>query len=284
MGIALKRRDSAPIVKKIYGNAMKMVLDYGDVEGATKYVQDSALELVQGKTSLGLLTITKSLRAEYAKPQSIAHKVLADRMAIRDPGTAPAAGDRICYVYIKPPPGQAAPKLQGDRIETPAYIRATPGIELDAVYYIEHQIKVPVSQMFGLLLDHMPGFKKTMLPEKYDEMDIDSKIAFREQVAEKLLFTPALQSAAGLDKKRFISAMFKGALVAPVPALQPAQPKKTRKAAETNEIVQEKPKTKKVQSRLTNFLEAKELISMVKRLSDDNSSTGSRSSGSPKRK
>jgi hypothetical protein len=166
-------------------------------------------------------------------------------MTIRDPGTAPAAGDRICYVYIKPPAGQAAPKLQGDRIETPSYIRATTGIELDAVYYIEHQIKVPVSQMFGLLLNDMPGFKKTMLLDKYDEMDQDTQIAFREQIAEKILFTPALQSAAGLDKKRFISAMFKGALAAPTTALQPqTQPRKTRKAAETNEIIQEKPKTK----------------------------------------
>ena len=44
-------------------------------------------------------TITKSLRGYYKNPQQIAHKVLADRMAERDPGNKPKANDRIPCVY-----------------------------------------------------------------------------------------------------------------------------------------------------------------------------------------
>jgi hypothetical protein len=38
MGIALKRRDNAPIVKTIFCGAMKMLLDKRDVEGAFQFV------------------------------------------------------------------------------------------------------------------------------------------------------------------------------------------------------------------------------------------------------
>ena len=46
------------------------------------------------------LIITKSLRSGYKNPNSIAHKVLADRITKRDPGNKPSSGDRIPYVYI----------------------------------------------------------------------------------------------------------------------------------------------------------------------------------------
>ena len=98
MGIALKRLDNAPIVKTIFGGAMKMLLDKRDVIGAFTFVKEKCLELVEGKVSLGQLTVTKSLRADYADPSRIAHKALANRITERDPGNAPAAGDRIGYV------------------------------------------------------------------------------------------------------------------------------------------------------------------------------------------
>ena len=44
--------------------------------------------------------ITKALRGYYKNPGGIAHKVLADRMAERDPGNKPKANDRIPYAYI----------------------------------------------------------------------------------------------------------------------------------------------------------------------------------------
>jgi DNA polymerase elongation subunit (family B) len=277
MGIALKRRDSAPIVKKIYGNAMKIILDESDVAKATKYVQDQALELVSGKTSLGLLTITKSLRAEYANPDRIAHKVLADRMFVRDPGTAPAAGDRIGYVFIKQAAGQVASKKQGDRIETPAYVRANPDCELDAAYYIQHQLAVPISQMFGLLLEMMPGYKKNMLPPHFDECDMGTQLKHRECVADKILFEPALQRSSTLEQKRVMRKMFN---LTGEPSTV-AAPK--RRTANTIEAPVAAPKKVQKQSRMTSYMKNKEFIDAVKRMSaDDSSSTGSRSSASPK--
>ena len=195
MGIALKRRDNAPIVKTIFGGAMKMLLDKRDVVGAFAFVKEKCMELVEGKVSLGQLTVTKSLRADYADPGRIAHKALADRITARDHGNAPAAGDRIGYVYVNAKSGIQS-KLQGERIETPQFIRDNELVP-DYRHYIEHQLQNPISQAFGLLLEQIPGFKPSMIkgcPTSTE--DLDKYLTFREAKAAELLFTECLQSEA----------------------------------------------------------------------------------------
>jgi hypothetical protein len=208
MGIALKRRDNAPIVKTIYGGAMKMLLDKRDVAGAFRFVQDKCLELVRGGVSLGQLTVTKSLRDHYADPTRIAHKALADRIAERDPGNAPAAGDRIGYVYVCPPSGQEVSKLQGDRIETPTWIREH-GLVPDYRHYIEHQLMNPISQAFALLLEQIPGFDAGLVRSCPPSTELDRYLAFREGVAARLLFDGALQCYRQ-DSERAARAAFVG--------------------------------------------------------------------------
>ena len=208
MGIALKRRDNAPIVKTIFGGAMKMLLDKRDVTGAFQFVKEKCLDLVNGKVSLGQLTVTKSLRASYANPESIAHKVLADRITARDPGNAPASGDRIGYVYIRPKAGQMAAALQGDRIETPQFIRDH-GLQPDYRHYIEHQLQNPISQAFGILLESIPGFTKSWLAKCPPVEDLDRYLAFREIKAAELLFTDCLRRFESTASRAAMIGMFK---------------------------------------------------------------------------
>jgi DNA polymerase elongation subunit (family B) len=213
MGIALKRRDNAPIVKTIFGGAMKMLLDKRDVVGAFQFVKEKCLELVDGKVNLGQLTVTKSLRADYADPARIAHKALADRITMRDPGNAPAAGDRIGYVYISAKAGQEASKLQGERIETPQFIKDHQLVP-DYRHYIEHQLQNPISQAFGLLLEQIPGFQKDMIrscPAVTE--DLDKYLAFREAKAAELLFSDCLKRFEKASTRQAITGMFKGSVV-----------------------------------------------------------------------
>jgi hypothetical protein len=148
-----------------------------------------ATELVEGKYGLQPLIISKSLRAEYK--QVPAHKALADRMKARDPGNAPASGDRIPFVYVQPPTGQAAPDLQGDRIETPTYIKEK-GLKPDYMFYIDHQISNPVCQLFGVVVDQIPGFAEYKPRGGWSE-NLDTRIAQRETAAYHLLFDEAIQ-------------------------------------------------------------------------------------------
>jgi DNA polymerase elongation subunit (family B) len=207
MGIALKRRDNAPIVKTIYGAAMKKVLDEKDVAGAAEIVRRGCTDLVEGRIPLTQLTITKSLRAESSNPDSVAHKVLAERMAVRDPGNAPAAGDRIPFVYVRPAPGREASKLQGDRIETPGFIRENK-LQPDYGFYIEHQLSSPIGQMFALLLESMPDYSPSMLPRGFADMPAEGKMAVRERIAYDLLFKPAISVENRMKERAAAAAMF----------------------------------------------------------------------------
>ena len=201
MGVALKRRDYAPIVKRIYSGALNILLNERDVPKAAKFVQEAAIDLVEGKFGLQPLIISKSLRAEYANPDRIAHKALADRMTARDPGNAPASGDRIPFVYIQAPVGQQAPELQGDRIETPTYIREK-GLKPDYMFYIDHQIANPVCQLFGIVVDQIPGFE-AYKPKGGWSANSEALIAQREAAAYQLLFGEAMNMNNKSAKRAF---------------------------------------------------------------------------------
>jgi hypothetical protein len=151
--------------------------------------------------------------------------VLADRITLRDPGNAPAAGDRIGYVYVRPKAGQQASALQGDRIETPLFIREH-GLLPDYKHYIEHQLQNPISQAFGLLLELVPGFRGEMLrgcPLAAD--DLDRFLAMREAKAAELLFADSLKML-DMDGTRLAMAhMFKGAATVVKRAVKPVAAK-----------------------------------------------------------
>ena len=195
MGIVMKRRDNAPIVKYVYGGVVERILGTTDVASAiktaTEFVQQSVRDLLAGKFSMNKLTITKSLRSEYADPTRIAHKVLADRIGTRDPGNKPSTSDRIPFVYIQSADG-SVPKLQGDRIETPQYIREN-GLTPDYAFYITNQIAKPVAQVFGLEVESMPGVKAADVEATKKARD---PVAAREALAEKILFERILHEAA----------------------------------------------------------------------------------------
>jgi DNA polymerase delta subunit 1 len=163
MGIVLKRRDNAQIVKKIYGGVINIILEKQDLEGSIEFLQEELKNLVEGKTSIKDLIITKSLRANYKDPSKIAHKVLADRIGARDPGNRPGSNERIPFVYIKTggagAGAAAVPSLQGDRIEHPDYIEQN-NLVPDYLHYITNQIMKPILQLYALCLNRLPGYVK----------------------------------------------------------------------------------------------------------------------------
>ena len=84
----------------------------------------------------------------YKKPEQIAHKVLADRIGLRDPGNKPTTGDRIPFVYIQTKNKNA---LQGEKIENPDYVLENK-LKIDYGHYISNQIMKPVQQLLSLVL------------------------------------------------------------------------------------------------------------------------------------
>ena len=198
MGIVLKRRDNAPIVKDIYGGVIDILMKEQNVETAIKFLKSSLQNLVEEKVPMDKLIITKSLRSGYKNPAQIAHKVLADRMGKRDPGNKPSIGDRIPFVYIQNPDKKA---LQGERIEHPDYILANK-IKPNYAFYITNQIMKPIQQVFALVLENIPSYKRQVpalkrsieawtdkLHDGEDEEKVKKKITdLRNKEVKKILF------------------------------------------------------------------------------------------------
>ena len=74
MGIVLKRRDNADIVKHVYGGVINILMNKKNVEMSIKYLQNELKKLLDGGFPIDMLVITKSLRGYYKNPDQIAHK------------------------------------------------------------------------------------------------------------------------------------------------------------------------------------------------------------------
>jgi DNA polymerase elongation subunit (family B) len=169
MGIVLKRRDNAPIVKDVFGGALDMLIEERDILKAQRFVNQKLLDVLENKVPLEKFIISKSLRDDYKNPEQIAHRVLADRMAARDPGTAPKVGDRLQFVFAEQNKGKGK---QGDRIEEVGYVRAH-GLTPDTQFYITNQIQNPVAQLFALCLEQLEGYTPPRRPSYgtlYDDL------------------------------------------------------------------------------------------------------------------
>ena len=154
MGIVLKRRDNAPIVKDVYGGALDLLLTDKDVRKAQRFVTEKLVDVLENRVALEKFIVSKSLRDDYKNPTQIAHRVLADRMESRDAGTAPKVGDRLQFVFVAENKHKGK---QGDRIEEVGYVREH-GLTPDASFYITNQIQNPVAQLFALCITQLEGY------------------------------------------------------------------------------------------------------------------------------
>ena len=204
MGIVLKRRDNAPIVKDVYGGIIDILMKKQSIPDAVAFLKNCLQNVVDEKYPIDKLIITKSLRSGYKNPKSIAHKVLADRITARDPGNKPGPGDRIPFAYIVVPGKKV---LQGDKIETPSFIEENK-LKIDYSFYITNQIMKPIQQLFALVLEKiwilqnkrpkLLKYKKDVqiLKEKYlnDEDKFEEKLEeFRCKEIKALLFDEYLR-------------------------------------------------------------------------------------------
>ena len=82
MGIALKRRDNAPIVKDIYGGALDILMETRNIKNCQTFVKDMLIKVLQNKVPLDKFIITKQLRDDYVTevPEQIRHHIPPEKV------------------------------------------------------------------------------------------------------------------------------------------------------------------------------------------------------------
>jgi DNA polymerase elongation subunit (family B) len=148
-GVALKRRDNCMLLKRLYNHVVNLVMEKGErgLEESLEYLDLEIDNLAKNKISFDELVITKTLKSNY-KTANIPHKILAEKMFIRDPGSAPRMNERVRYMFIEHPNKKA--KLY-EKVEDPDYAKEN-SLQPDLLYYLENQLKNPLSQFYGCLI------------------------------------------------------------------------------------------------------------------------------------
>jgi DNA polymerase elongation subunit (family B) len=170
MGIVLKRRDNAKIVKIVVGGIVNKILNERSNKGAIEFCKTELKKILRDKYPIDKFIISKTLKGTYKDRTRIVHAVLADRIGERDPGNKPDINDRIPWVYIVP---KGKVLLQGERVEDPKYVIENK-LEIDYLFYITNQIMKPSIQFLELIAKN---------PEKIFENYINKEINRRKNVS-----------------------------------------------------------------------------------------------------
>lgn len=151
-GIETVRRDNCALVQQTVDKCLRLMMIEKDVPSAVTHAKSIISELLQGKVDVSKLVISKSLgkgASSEAYSAKQAHVELAEKLRKRDPASAPSVGDRVAYVIIQG--AKNAPAYE--RAEDPLYC-VEHNIPVDAMYYLENQLKKPLCRIFeGALAD-----------------------------------------------------------------------------------------------------------------------------------
>lgn len=147
MGFATKKRDSAPIAKKVVDGLTTLLFQSTKqltVAMVRDYLQTEFEKIIRGEYPIELFIRSKTWKGHYKAPDQIAQHVLAKRQATRDPGNQFQVNDRIAFVHIVKPKA----RLQGEKIETVDYMKKA-GLKLDYEYYITNLLLNPLLKILS---------------------------------------------------------------------------------------------------------------------------------------
>ena len=193
MGLVTKRRDNAKIVKYVYGGILDIIMGEKDVEKGIVFMQQCIRDIMAGTFDFDKFVITKKLKGYYKNPNSIAHKVLADRMGERDPGNKPKVNSRLPYAYIKVEDEYENPPSDSDEqppepppnyhIEALSKILGETGeLELEKLEDVANEMGASVAKVLTDVLGKKPTmvYMKKIMPghdiEVYRKIKNDAKL------------------------------------------------------------------------------------------------------------
>lgn len=132
-GIELVRRDSVPLVRSSQAQVIEALLQRQSPVQAVASVKEAvrAVQAIPPGGPFTQIVLSKSLRQNYAQPDSMPHVKVAALMNERDPGSAPRIGDRVEYVVVASESSRVV-----DRVEDVGYA-SRQNLPPDWYFYVE---------------------------------------------------------------------------------------------------------------------------------------------------
>jgi DNA polymerase delta subunit 1 len=162
-GLTVVRRDSCGFVKKVCLELLKnLMIDMNEMQ-ARATARTAARKLLDGDVPLEELVLSKSLRAQYDNDNQ-PHVKVAEKIGQRT-GEFPKSPERVSFVFVRVPDES----MKGfERAEDPAYVREH-GLEVDYLYYLEHQLINPVDSLLGMVV---PDCKRALFADLVQDLKV----------------------------------------------------------------------------------------------------------------
>lgn len=189
-GIILARRDTLPWLQNVYSELLYNVMTRQTMMSSLKMIYTAVEDMMLLKLDVKGIVIVRQLSAFY-KNENYFLNVFAKRL--KSLGHLVTAGDRLEYLIIKNP----EEKLLGNRMVTlDMFLEG--GYELDTLYYLDHNLKNPIDQLFSV--GHMEELKE------YEDFGFRTKRKFMCVSKPIAMIIEAFKNSAKLeDVKEFLS-------------------------------------------------------------------------------
>lgn len=162
-GIEMVRRDAAPLLRKVQEDVLDAIIRKEDAEAGVA-IAKSAVESVLALPPGGPfddIAQSKTLKANYACPQSMAHVQVVNLMNTRDPGSAPRVGERVFFVVI----ASETPRVV-DKVDDVAYAQEEK-LPPDWLHYVE-MLERPLMRLLDVPLMSLGPDKLQALEKFFD--------------------------------------------------------------------------------------------------------------------
>jgi DNA polymerase delta subunit 1 len=175
-GLASVRRDWCPLSRKLSSKVLDMQLQQKQESEILECIEKTVDDMAHDRVPLQEYKMTKKLKGRYPVSDPI-HKVVANKIAARDPTLAPLPGDRVDYAAIEN--GEVQYAKQGEAFEY--VVEHKLPLKLD--YYYEKQIVKPI---MTTLIHSIPDIKKKL---HTIGLPVRKKMLRRKSVFSSLTFT-----------------------------------------------------------------------------------------------
>ena len=200
-GFECVRRDFAPIVSKTQKKVFVLLCEQNNVEAAVQFARQTVIDLLEGRTPLADLVMSKQLTRppqEYKNPAP--HVELAKHlMKTLPPTQAPKVGERINFI-IKPGRGKTF-----ERAARPEDVEEG-RCSVDYQWYLTNQLKEPLTRVFEMIIDNTDEIFKV---NKISKPKVGSDSMFsswvskkRETTKKRTAATISIQRKNNLKKKK----------------------------------------------------------------------------------